>query len=117
MEIGSECELARTLSSTNTLPFSFPLGFSTPTGVTMFSVGMPNSFSVYTLFFFLCAGPSTDFNGGALLLGGFLFFETPSACGLLLFLLFLMPDLLAACFDFTVEVRDGAIALKCIIVG
>lgn len=117
MKIQVENELVPTLSSTNTLPFFFPRGFSTPTGVTMFSVGMPNSFSVYTLCFFLCAGPRTDFNGGALLLGGFLCFETPSLCGLLLFLLFRIPDLLAACLDFTVEVRDGAIVLSCMVGG
>ena len=44
-----------------------------------------------------------------MLLGGFLCFETPSLCGLVLFLLLRMPDLLAACLDFTVVVRDGAI--------
>ena len=44
---------------------------------------------------------------------GFLDFETPSLCGLLLVLLFLIPDLFAACLEaclfFTVDVRDGAI--------
>jgi hypothetical protein len=60
--------------------------------------------------FFFWTGPPLDFNGGALLLGGFRCFETPSPCGLLLVLLFRMPDLLAACLDFTVVVREGAIA-------
>jgi hypothetical protein len=40
-------------------------------------------------------------------------FETPSLWGLELVLLFLIPDLLVACFDFTVEVRDGAIVCGC----
>jgi hypothetical protein len=99
----------RTRSSTKTFPFFFPLGFSTPTGVIILSVGMPNSFSVYTRRFFFFTGPPLDFNGGALLFGGFRCFETPSLCGLVLFLLLRIPDLLAACLDFTVVVRDGAI--------
>ena len=33
----------------------------------------------------------------------------PSFCGLELDLLFLIPDLFVACFDFTVDVREGAI--------
>ena len=44
---------------------------------------------------------------------GFFDFETPSFWGLELVLLFRMPDLLVACFDecfdFIVEVREGAI--------
>jgi hypothetical protein len=40
-------------SSTKTLPFFLPRTFCTPAGVIMFRVGMPSSFSVYTLFFFL----------------------------------------------------------------
>ena len=35
------------LSSTKILPFFFPLGFCTPTGVIMFKVGRPSSLSVY----------------------------------------------------------------------
>lgn len=35
----------RTLSSTKTLPFFLPFGFSTPTGVIMLSFGMSSSFS------------------------------------------------------------------------
>ena len=79
--------------------------------MTIFNAGIPNSFSVYVLRFFFSTGPPVDFNGGALLFGGFLCFETPSPCGLVLFLLFRMPDLFAACFGFTVEVREGAIVL------
>jgi len=45
-----------------------------------------------------------------LLLGGFLDFETPSLCGRVLVLLFRMPDLFAACLDFTVEVLEGAMS-------
>ena len=52
---------------------------------------------------------------------GFLDFETPSLCGLLLVLLFLIPDLFAACFDacfdFTVDVREGAIVPACMADG
>ncbi|RCI08154.1 hypothetical protein L249_6222 [Ophiocordyceps polyrhachis-furcata BCC 54312] len=33
-----------------TLPFFFPGGFTTPTGVIMFSFGIPNSSSVYVFF-------------------------------------------------------------------
>jgi hypothetical protein len=78
----------------------------------MFSAGMPSSFSVYTLFFFFCVGPPADFNGGALLFGGFLCLETPSPCGFPACLLFLMPDLFAACLDFTVDVREGAMIVN-----
>ena len=50
---------------------------------------------------------------------GFLDFETPSLCGLLLVLLFLIPDLFAACLDacldFTVDVREGAIVPDCVV--
>lgn len=44
---------------------------------------------------------------------GFFDFETPSPCGFPLFLLFLIPDLFAACFDLTVDVLEGAIANIC----
>ena len=42
---------------------------------------------------------------------GFFILETPSFWGLLLVLLFRIPDLFAACFDFTVEVREGAMVV------
>ena len=42
-----------TWSSTNTFPFFFPFGNSTPIGVTIFSFGIPSSFSIYSRFFFL----------------------------------------------------------------
>lgn len=38
--------MQHTRSSTNTLPFFFPFGFCTPMGVTMFSSGIPRSFSL-----------------------------------------------------------------------
>jgi len=57
--------------------------------------------------------------GGGPLPFGFLDFETPSLCGLLLVLLFLIPDLFAACLDacldFTVDVREGAIVPDCVV--
>lgn len=83
---------ARTLSSTKTLPFFFPRGFSTPTGVIMFSFGKPSSFSVYTLRFFFC-GPFVDFVFCCFGGGAFTFFDTrffvlaPRAPGLLEILL------------------------------
>lgn len=43
------------------------------------------------------------------MLFGFFDFETPSPCGFPLCLLFLIPDLFAACFDLTVDVLEGAI--------
>lgn len=101
-----------TLSSTKTFPFFLPFGFSTPTGVIIFSAGIPNSFSVYTLLFFFSVArfPALFCGlGGGPLLFGFLLFETPSPCGLLAVLLFRIPDLLVACLDFTVDVREGAI--------
>jgi len=42
---------------------------------------------------------------------GFLVLEIPSFWGLLLVLLFRIPDLFAACFDFMVEVREGAMVM------
>lgn len=42
---------------------------------------------------------------------GFFVLETPSFWGLLLVLLFRIPDLFAACFDFTVEDREGAMVV------
>lgn len=42
-----------TWSSTNTFPFFFPFGSSTPTGVIIFNFGIASSLSVYTRFFFL----------------------------------------------------------------
>lgn len=76
-----------TLSSTKTLPFFFPRGFSTPTGVIIFSFGKPNSFSVYTLRFFF-NGPVVDFVFCCFGGGAFTFFDTrflvfaPRALGL-----------------------------------
>ena len=63
-----------TWSSTNTFPFFFPFGNSTPTGVIIFSFGIPSSFSVYTRFFFLVGAADLVF---CCLGGGPLdFFET-----------------------------------------
>jgi hypothetical protein len=82
----------------------------------MFSAGISNSFSVYTLLFFFNVArfPALfcGFGGGPLLFG-FFDFETPSFWGFELVLLFLIPDLLVACLDFTVEVREGAIVNLC----
>ena len=78
----------RTLSSTKTLPFFFPRGFSTPTGVIMFSFGKPSSFSVYTFRFFFFCGPVADFVFCCFGGGAFGFFDTrflvlaPRALGL-----------------------------------
>ena len=49
--------------------------------------------------------------GGGPLPFGFRCFETPSLCGFPLLLLFLIPDLFAACFDLTVDVLEGAIVV------
>ena len=96
----------RTLSSTKTLPFFFPRGFSTPTGVIILSFGNPNSLSVYTLRFFLC-GPCADFvfccfGGGAFTLDLEMRFLTlePLPVGLPLpLLLDLLLDFADPCFD------------------
>lgn len=104
--------VAQTLSSTKTFPFFFPFGFSTPIGVIIFNAGISNSFSVYTFLLFFNVGrlPALFCGfGGRPLPFGFLDFETPSFSGLELDLLFLIPDLFVACFDFTVDVREGAI--------
>lgn len=73
---------------------------------------MPSSFSVYILLFFFSAArllaPFCGF-GGAPLLFGFFDFDTPSLWGFVLVLLFRIPDLFVACFDFTVDVLEGAI--------
>lgn len=63
-----------TWSSTNTFPFFFPFGKSTPTGVIIFNFGISNSFSVYTRFFFLVGAMDLVFCclGG----GPFSFLET-----------------------------------------
>lgn len=106
-----------TLSSTNTLPFFFPFGLVTPTGVTMLSSGTrpASSFSLYFLFFCFLA-ISSLISGRPLLavtrvwvlLLGFPFdFRTPSFLDLSASLLPLMPDLFAACLFFIVFV--GAI--------
>lgn len=75
-----------TWSSTNTFPFFFPFGNSTPTGVIIFNFGIPNSFSVYTRCFFLVGTADLVFcclGGGPL---GFfetlLFVFAPDALGL-----------------------------------
>ena len=114
--------LALTLSSTKTLPFFFPRGFTTPTGVIMFNCGSPSSSAVN--FLFLCffifnlnasAGffslSCFDADGGAaaaVLLGGFLVLlgalSTPAAR-----FAPLLDVFVAACLFFTVFVRDGAI--------
>jgi len=81
-------------------------------GVIIFSAGIPSSFSVYTLLFFLNVArvPALFcFLGGGPLPFGFRDFETPSPCGLPLLLLFIIPDLFAACFDLMVDVLEGAI--------
>lgn len=79
----------------------------------MLSAGIPNSFSVYTLLFFLRVAKLPagfcGFGGGPLPFG-FFDFTTPSFWGFAFPLLFRIPDLLVACFDLTVDVRDGAIA-------
>ena len=109
-------EEINTLSSTKTFPFFLPFGFSTPTGVIIFKAGMPSSFSVYILLFFFKVARFPllfcGFGGGPLACGFLelpLDLETPSGWGLELVLLLRMPDLLAACLDFTVEVLEGAI--------
>ncbi len=65
------------MSSTKTFPFFFPFGASTPTGVIIFSFGIPNSLSVYVHFFFFGLGIADFvfccFGGGAL--ANFDFFE------------------------------------------
>lgn len=99
---------ARTRSSTKTFPFFLPLGFSTPTGVTMFNSGMPSSLSVYTFFFFffkrsLAIWPGRT--GGFLPSFVFLALTTGSLSGRCADLLFLMPEFLAACLFLTVFVR------------
>jgi hypothetical protein len=111
---GDKEERKHTLSSTKTFPFFVPFGVSTPIGVIVFKAGIPSSFSVYTLLFFFNVArfPALfcGFGGGPLLCGFFdLDFETPSLCGFELVLLLRIPDLLAACLDFIVEVREGAI--------
>jgi hypothetical protein len=97
-------------SSTNFFPFFTPFGFAIPAGTIPFSAGISNSFSVYTLLFFLpslltidlvfCAPPGLarlmdfclrlDMPSGALPAG--LGFEV-LALGLLLPDLVLGPDL------------------------
>ena len=60
----------RTASSTKTLPFFFPVGASTPTGVIVLSFGIPSSSSVYVRGFFFLGTDLEDlvfccFGGGA----------------------------------------------------
>jgi hypothetical protein len=97
------------------LPFFFPLGFVTPTGVIMLSFGIPSSASVYTFDLrFLCSAAAVC--GRTWLAGvgfpplfGFRGRTIELLTGARADLLVEMPDLLAACLFLTVLVRVGAI--------
>lgn len=81
----------------------------------IFSAGMSNSFSVYTLLFLFKVASALVFGGlgGAPLLLDFRDLDIPSFWLFRFDLLFFMPDLFVACFDFTVVVLDGAMMFAC----